>query len=275
MSNKDQRDLGYLYVATGSKYIREATQSARTLRLRNPDANIALICNEKVENDLFDHHLLVGFEGIDETSWKANLVYKIEGMLHTPFEKTIFIDTDIYFVDAVDELFPLLSNFDILACLDYYDRSEVQKEGEVVPAYTPYNTGMLAFNRSEHVMAFLHDWKKYYQLNIDRYWSDQPAFMEALLYHPVKMYVLHSTYNFRFLFNLGFLEGEAVKLIHGRASEQDFEIIASRVNRSLAQRVWVASLRKCYSWEINGLSKMARRIYSFLPGFVHSFFRKT
>ena len=44
---------------------------------------------------------------------------KVDYISLSPFEKTIYLDTDIIVVKSNDELFNLLDNYDILATLRY------------------------------------------------------------------------------------------------------------------------------------------------------------
>lgn len=264
---------GILYVATGKKYLEEAVASAKTLRAVSPKTSICLITDHHFHHEVFDHVKVIGFDVADDGSWKSNLVYKIVGIQNSPYDRTVFLDTDMYIVEAFDEVFETLDHFDVLACLDYYDQSKVYAEGKAVPVFTPYNTGMLVYRKNEITGKFLKDWQTYYQKGKEIYWSDQPAFMESLLYNPVKMYILHSSFNFRFLFNLGFLENEKVRIIHGRATEAEFKIIAERVNKKANQRVWVASKRQCYGWTLPWYEKLIRGLYSLMPEFLKKIFR--
>ena len=257
--------LGYLYVATGKRYLEEAITSAQTLKAVTPEAKVFLVTDHSFEHPIFDIIKVVAFEVADDGSWKSNLIYKIIGIQNSPFDRTVFLDTDMYIVHTFHEVFQTLDHFDFLACLDYYDQSEVMSERQVVPYFTPYNTGMLVFRKTSETEKFLLDWESCYRRGKETYWSDQPAFMEALLSNPIKMYVLHSSFNFRFLFNVGFLENEIVRIIHGRASREEFKIIAKRVNQSSRQRVWVASLRKCYGWSLPWHKKLLRQVYSWIP----------
>lgn len=240
---------GFLYVATGEKYIKEAEQSAKSLKGVNSSAHITLVTDNYYSSDFFDNIIIQGFESIDETSWKANLVYKVMGIAATPYDQTVFLDTDTFIVEPFDELFDILDYFDVMVCPDYYDKSTVEIDGKVIKGYTPYNTGVLAYRKNQDVDSFLETWKVQYEKKLDVFWSDQPAFMLALVLCNVKLYSLHTNYNFRFLNNVGLLDGEKVKIIHGRATVEEFKKIEEKVNITDQQRAWSASLQKIYTWE--------------------------
>ncbi|MBD0400833.1 putative nucleotide-diphospho-sugar transferase [Flammeovirga sp. EKP202] len=241
-------NLGFVYVATGDKYIKEAELSAKSLKEVMPDSKVTLITDKKYSSQFFDNIILQGFESIDEKSWKANLVYKIIGISKSPYDKTIFLDTDTFVIEPFDELFDLLDYFEVMVAPDYYDKNKIQINGKTVEGYYPYNTGVLAFSKNEQTKAFMNSWLSIYTKELHEFWSDQQAFMKALIEINVKLLVLSSIYNFRFLNNVGLPDGEKVRILHSRSSEDEFRRIATLVNASTSQRVWVAPLRKIFSW---------------------------
>lgn len=253
---------GFLYVATGTKYLKEAESSARSLKSKVTGANITLVTDKPYSSSLFDNIILQGFESINEESWKANLIYKVIGISSSPYEKTVFLDTDTYVCEDFSELFDLLNFQDILICHGYYDKSLINFEGKEIKSYTPYNTGVIGFRKSEALTNFLKKWRSTYEEEIETFWSDQPAFMKALLYFNLKVFTLHSIYNFRFPQNLAIPDGESVKILHGRKSLQGFQILQERLNKTTVQRVWVASQERCYSWSDNG--SLGRVVKSFI-----------
>jgi hypothetical protein len=123
---------------------------------------------------------------------------KIKGILETPYEQTIFIDTDTFFCDTCDELFRVIYFFIVLIYHDYQETSFAQIDGSDLKGLNTYNTGVIVYNSSDRVMSFLNDWATIFKDGMDDYWSDQPAFMKALLYHPINTYSLQTIYNFRF-----------------------------------------------------------------------------
>ncbi|NME68172.1 putative nucleotide-diphospho-sugar transferase [Flammeovirga aprica] len=251
---------GYLYVATGQKYIKEAEYSASSLKEVMPNSNITLITDKDYSSPFFDNVILQGFDSIDEKSWKANLVYKIMGISKSPYEKTIFLDTDTYIIEPFNELFELLDHFEVMIAPDYYDKNNIQINGKVVEGYYPYNTGVLAFSKTQQTKRFIDDWLSIYIEELQDFWSDQQAFMKALIKVNVKLFVLSSIYNFRFLNNVGLPDAEKVRILHSRSSKEEFIRIAKLVNSDTSQRVWVAPLRKIFNWESKKMFQGIRNI---------------
>ena len=209
---------GFLYVAIGQKYIQEAKRSAESLKKHAKSAKIALVTNEFFSCDIFDEIIVIDRES--SMDWKTGLAYKVEGLLCSPFEKTFFLDTDTYFTDDVQELFRILDFFDLLICHASNDISKIKIEGKKLEGLSPYNTGVIVYKNSEKVKSLFKHWKDLFTNNPAKYSSDQPAFMEALLYHDIKIYVLSYVYNFR-LPSFITVPPLKVKLLHGRSSNYD------------------------------------------------------
>ncbi|MEM9213310.1 MAG: putative nucleotide-diphospho-sugar transferase [Cyanobacteria bacterium P01_F01_bin.150] len=236
--NKDIPDSGYLYAAFGNKYIAEAVQSAQSLKSVDPSAHITIVSNETVRSSVFDHHLLLESELEDD--WKLGLTGKTHSLALTPYHQTIFLDTDTYVLYPIGELFDLLKYFDICMAMAPADLSPCQVNNELISALTPYNTGVIAFRKTERVSNFLNDWHDEYKNNTEIYSGDQPAFMKIFATSDIKMHSLHQHYNART--NLAFsLPGALVKIIHGR--HKDFPAIAMRLNQKVVNRSWCPVLQ--------------------------------
>ena len=225
---------GFLYIATGQKYIEEARTSAKSLRRHFENAKIALVTDKPINDNLFNE--IIFLEPSHTSNWKLGLNFKVEGLLKSPFEKTFFIDTDTYFTDSTIELFRLLDFFDLLICHSPNDISKIRVKGKKLEGLSPYNTGVIVFNKNTEVIKLFKEWGRFYLEKPETYSSDQPAFMEALLTHDVKIFVLSYVYNFR-LPSFISLPPLKVKIIHGRAS--NYERLNRIINRhSDRHRTW-------------------------------------
>ncbi len=155
---------GFLYVATGQKYIQEAKRSAESLKRHAKSAKIAIVTNKSFSSDIFDEIIVIDRES--SMDWKTGLAFKVEGLLFSPFEKTFFLDTDTYFTDDVKELFRLLDFFDILICHASNDISKIKIEEKKLEGLSPYNTGVIVFKNSKKVQALFKYWKDLFTTNI-------------------------------------------------------------------------------------------------------------
>jgi hypothetical protein len=249
---------GYLFVATGDQYLREAEFSANSLLQHSPNLPIALITDQKsFQSDCFDQIIYIDFPNLEKNK-KMAYATKILGMINSPYEKTIFIDTDTFFCDHTNELFDVLDYFDLMICHDYQEHTFALVNGTEMKGYHTYNTGVIAFKKSKIVGDFLESWLTIFNEKIDSYWSDQPAFMEALLYANIKTYSLQTIYNFRFNQYLPISNGK-VKILHGR--HPNMESIGTILNAHNHHRSWDPRDWKCRSWEDKpSLKESVRRL---------------
>jgi len=221
--------LGFIYVASGQRYVDEATISATSLRNMMPSAQIHLHTDLDRRPSVFDSVSLL-------EDCRYNCHDKVPPLLDSPFEKTVFLDTDTYVCGDLTEVEALLDRFDLLFChTAYRDPNPLQG---LPAAFTEFNTGMVAFRKNERTTRFLHRWIDLYDEMGHR--ADQPSFRKALWEDPeIKFYVLPPEYNFRTIFP-GFIGGGSeVKIIHGR--HRNWPQIARKLNQSKDPRVVILS----------------------------------
>src|SRR6266498_441972 len=97
---------GFLYVAFGKRYLQEAEISARSLK-RFTNLPICLITDEEGYGSEYVDIVLI-------EKGERDFVSKIIGMQRTPFERTIFLDSDTFICSSIDKLFEVLDLFDML-----------------------------------------------------------------------------------------------------------------------------------------------------------------
>lgn len=238
-----ENNYGYLYVAKGKKYIQEAINSAKSLKNNAPHYPVCLITDEDISPNIFDQIINIRFTYDDNP--KYGYLTKIQGMLESPYKKTFFVDTDTYFLENCDELFEINKYFDLMICHDYQENSYALVNGNELRGYHTYNTGVIVFDKNSKVIEFLQNWANIFIGKMDQYWSDQPAFMEALLYSDIKTYSLQTLYNFRFNQFLP-ISHKKVKILHGRHS--DLEGIGKLINNSTEHRSWDPRKWTVHSW---------------------------
>lgn len=228
-------NTGYLYVASGAQYVREAINSLVSLRRCDPDAHVTLVTDQPVSFDGFDLVTVLDPSADTDDNRAEGFAFKTRAIRYSPYKKTFFVDTDTYFCGNCRELFGLLDHYDLLLAHAPSDISRARIGAEELAGYYPYNTGVLVFGKSEKTDQLLEDWEHIYRRRLKQYPSDQTAFMEALIQHDIKLYVLQPNYNFRLPFFVC-VPGKRIKLLHGRAD--NFEKIAAVVNESDRHRSW-------------------------------------
>lgn len=214
-----QESKGFLYIAHGIKYFKEAEVSATSLR-RFTKLPICLITNDETYvNPVFDQ--VTCLKNLEKSYGS-----KISGLLHSPFDKTIFLDSDTFVCAAVDQVFEALDIFDVAMTVDNFMHSYLffnkyrpdfkLRYEAVIPEY---NTGVIAIRKNTVTNQLLSDWMQVHvEMNIN---ADMPSFREAYINNAatVRITPLPFEYNYHGTHSFGFLYNE-VKVIHERLGEK-------------------------------------------------------
>jgi hypothetical protein len=212
---------GALYAAIGAEeYTQEAERSAASLRSVSPSVAIALATDSEAAPPVFDQ--LVPIEERD--GFRA----KIVALRRSPFERTIFLDSDTRVVGELSPLFELLERFDVAAA-HAPNRVTLALDG-IPESFPELNTGVIALRRSEATDALLDRWlAEYDRLLPSRPASmDQPSFRRALYGSDARLAVLPSEFNMRFA--MAGYHNHAVRVLHGRADDRMYERVAAAMN---------------------------------------------
>lgn len=225
MTDKNQYNKGILFIATGEKYINEVIPAAQSCKDTN-DYPIALI------TDSLDYSLPEGL--FDEIIVKeANYNY-IDKLLirHSPFEYTLFLDTDTYVCDKLDDLFKILE-FREFAIHQADEGYEFEMQG-VSNAMPEFNTGVIAYRLTENVIKLIDDWGMAFETKLEIK-TDQYHLRKTLYESDVKFAIFSSAYNF-IIYYPNFVI-QKVKILHGRP----FDIlpkIAADINNIRHKDAW-------------------------------------
>jgi hypothetical protein len=160
---------------------------------------------------------------------------KILPLLETPYEKTLFLDTDTLMCEGCGDLFEMLDRFELLVAHDPW-RAEYHFE-KLPECFPTLNTGVIAFRRSPAVLDLIREWHAGYARHFGKLTpADQPAFRHALYHSGVRFAILPGEYNLRTYYPC-FVGGHArVKIIHDR--NRFARRIARELNRSPRPRIF-------------------------------------
>lgn len=248
-----ESNFGVFYVAAGKKYIDESCYSARSFKKINPSIKISLACNQvPKEEKLFDQIILVD----EQVSCRnEGLLFKVKHLyFSSPYEKTIFVDTDTFFASDCASGFDILEYFDIALVPAPVDTHyPISKSGKKIEC-KPLNTGVILFKKNEANDRLFKEWITIYsdkllsKSNLRE--SDQTSFVEALFNSSSRLYPLPNEWNARFCFINVF--AEPVKILHGYS--RNIENIAYLINLNKRHRVWIPHLKRCvvfkpYTWK--------------------------
>lgn len=232
--------LGVVYVAIGKKFIDEACYSATSLKERMPNLDITIFSNENVQHGCFDKCLII-------ESSQNGYIDKIVGMSQTPYDYTLFIDSDTYICSDFSEIFTLLDKYDIGAALaelragknqlgEIYSYQElVDEQSRFI--YPIYNSGVIVYKKSFAISHFFSKWLNLAKQQMQEKgmsYGDQPSFQLALHQSDLRQVVLPHEYNCRFIFPVC-ISG-TVKILHGRTS--NFPELAKAINVEISTRVF-------------------------------------
>ena len=232
-------DKGVVYVAMGARFVEEAQISARSVRKHMPNLPITLFTDSPPDgSDLFDRVAYLTRSGPKPHR------DKLVGMMRSPYEQTLFLDTDTFIGADVSEVFEILRHFHMAATLDWGYRDSFPKGTGVPDAFREFNLGVVFFHRSTAMLdALARALSMYDQLGEQAFGSEQPAFRVVSYDSTLRTAVLSAEYNCRFA-NFGQVTGE-VKILHGRIprgthSEHNLATVLARINRTHIPRVFVA-----------------------------------
>lgn len=218
-------NCGVLYIATGEQYIREAVQSALSLEKNTSGYPTKLVANKNPPDGIFDSIQIVeSQEGFED---------KIRHLRQTPYDRTVFLDSDTYVCGQIADLFELLEHYP-LAAAHAPGRRPVSQEA-VPKCFPEFNTGVLCYRSSDSVYNIFTQWLNEYEQERLTSLNDQPAFRRTLYGTDIKMATLPSEYNCRTIWP-GYVDGP-VRILHGR--HHDPSTIAEKLNKSTEMRVFV------------------------------------
>jgi hypothetical protein len=226
---------GILYVVGGEAYQTEALTSVRSSLRFNRVPHVMLSDCERlpsIPDELFEARRYdPGSDPFAE---------KVRNLGNSPFERTIFLDSDTYVTEDLTHLFALLDRFDIAVAFAPGYRG--REDPEVPRAFYEFNTGVIVWRANRATEDFMVDWiDTYLQLTEQRPFPtldfayggyEQPAFRRCAWRRDVRICVLGPEYNYR-----PRRPGSAVeriRVIHGRYP--DYEPLDATLNARLGTR---------------------------------------
>ena len=263
---------GAIYIVTQDpRYVALLQTSAQRLKQVMPELPVTVFSQFPVSSPCFERVVRV------EPS-SDGFYDKTRFIRESPYERTIFVDADIYVAQPFPELFSLLDRFDCAATHEEYldtDWFNRYPRPDIPASFPEFNTGILLFKRSPSVDRLLAQWsdlyKKFLEENPNLPINDQPFFRAAVYQSDVRVATLAREYNCKFR-GQGYLAGP-VKILHGNV-DLKFDLVQinksiSALNSSERPRVYIAG--KVFEQKLTGRlvsRRKAHKIGKFpeLPG---------
>lgn len=189
-------DAGVVYIAFGDRYVDEAVASARSLRQHCPGLPAALMTDEAsvIPEGAFD---LVQRHPVTHMRAKVDLLPA------SPFEHTLYLDSDTLVQRDIRDIFATLARFDVAMCHSFTRRRarwarQIPEYAAIPYAFSEFDGGVIAFRRSPAALAFLAEWKRLFECyrDITQGW-DQASLRMAAWNSGVQICTLPVEFNVR------------------------------------------------------------------------------
>jgi len=224
---------GFLYVAFGDKYRAEAVASAKRLLGFHPDARITIVTETDINETIF--------ENVIKKEPFLSYMDKVANMSCSPYDQTLFLDTDTYVCEDISEIFGLLTYYDICIAPEVgrpYWKSLPTGLGELREC----NTGVILFKKNTETDNLFLCWRQTYKEREAFDYHDQTSMAIAIAQTNVRFGLLPNEYNLRA--NHCQVLARQVKIIHARC--RNYELVANRLNMPMdVGRNWLPSTYRC------------------------------
>ncbi len=243
---------GIIYIVAGQKYIDEACQSASSVKRYMPELPITIFSDHPVESKCFDNCIILENNYYTKNSY--NFLDKVINIARSPYDYTLYLDSDTYICADISEMFDLLDIFDIAGSHSpgRISSSSCYQIQEVPESFAQLNAGVILFRKTFQVDDFLKNWLTLYKKDIEFFESlkktgrienlkfpqDQPSLRESLYKSSLRIATLPPEYNCRFIFP--FYVSREVKILHGRHT--NLPELAKEINKTIQKRVFVPNI---------------------------------
>jgi len=188
---------GVLFVATGDRYVRSASRCAYSIKKHSPDLAIHLFTDKTNADHLFaqEENIFSSIAVIENPNRRS----KVEYMSQSPFERTLFLDSDTDIVVDIREMFTLLDRFDIAlahAPKRNENKSKVFWKQPLPESFPQFNSGVILYRKNSATQAFFQSWLQAYQQA--GFKIDQITLRECLWASDLHIATLPPEYNLRF-----------------------------------------------------------------------------
>lgn len=243
-------ERGVIYCATGARFVDEAIESVKSLKEIMPQVPVCVFTDDP------ERCRAGGFDQVIELSQPAYSFFdKISTIQGSPYERTIFLDTDTYVCQDFTELFELGPRFEIAGAYEPI-RQAVPMEG--VPEWLPeINSGVIYFHMNDRVRALIERWAAQYS---KAHRGDQASLRKVLFESDIRFHILAPEYNVRTVFPAMVCGRIGAKILHGR--EMDGPKYARKINRNVNgfPRIYLPDWTFLYGKHFHFLDGLSARV---------------
>ena len=189
-----EKNKGILFIAFGEKYVKEAIFCVKSLK-NYTQLPCTIYCDMMTDENkkYFDEVNLIIPDHVRT---------KVDYLEKTPYEKTLYLDSDTMITEDIEPIFDLLNKYDVAMTHDFarkrFKWSQVIDEYNAIPdAFSEFGGGVILYKKSTS-FDFLKKWKHYFYKYYDKTngW-DQASLRIASWKTENLIYVLPPEYNIR------------------------------------------------------------------------------
>lgn len=171
-------NCGIIYSCAGrTTFLHEAIESAKSVRKYLPNAQICLFHNyddsliSSYEINVFTEIKKIKIPEVKDSRFKGQMSHfltKLYSILETPYENTLFLDTDTEVKKPIKSMFDLLKKFDIAIAPGPMTQPPVDSSdiiNELPKEFPELNTGVILYRMNEKMRKFLNEWKNVFLHN--------------------------------------------------------------------------------------------------------------
>jgi hypothetical protein len=186
-------EKGVIYIAFGKRYVDEAIFSARSVKAAT-SLPVCLFTDSDIQEPCFDKVVTISPE---------HKRAKVDFLASSPFDRTLYLDSDTEVKSDITDVFDILDRFDIAAAHDHCRKSH--RWASKLPAYDAipyafpeYNGGVILYKKSPAVAEFLAEWQSCFHANKEKTnGQDQASFRITLWNTGIRLHTLPAEFNIR------------------------------------------------------------------------------
>jgi sulfur relay (sulfurtransferase) DsrF/TusC family protein len=187
-------DAGVYYIAFGDKYVEESAFSARSVK-EHCGLKTAICCDAITDEqrEAFD---IVTLIDADHARVKVDYLEK------TPFERTLYLDSDTLVLEDISEMFKILDKYDVAMTHDFARKRHkwsglIPEYKDVPDGFSEFGGGLVLYHVTR-AQEFMELWKFYFYKNFKKTngW-DQASLRIASWKTKNLIYVLPPEFNVR------------------------------------------------------------------------------
>ena len=208
------KSKGVIYIAINKKWVKETVYSARSIKKVSPKLPITLFTDKKFKSECIDNFIVSST--LKGTRFKFNYLNK------TPYDYTLYLDSDTMVMSNIISTFDILDKFDIITtpCIcrtSKEDRDTISDYRNIPDSFYPFQGGVMFYRKTEKVTNFVRLWKTLYYKYKKEYnlTQDQTSLRIALWNSDLRIYMLPLEYNLKDYYRLNkFYKKIQPKIIH-------------------------------------------------------------